>query len=76
MDEAFIRIRGKRHYLWSAVDQDGNVFDILVQSRRSAAAARRFFRKLLKGLRYVSERPPSAARPPSVDGPDSADSKA
>src|SRR6185437_10536967 len=53
MDEVFIRIRGKQHYLWRAVDQDGNVFDILVQSRRSATAARRFFRKLLKGLRYV-----------------------
>src|SRR5882724_13661695 len=51
MDEVFIRIRGKQHYLWRAVDQDGNVLDILVQSRRSAAAATRFFRKLLKGLR-------------------------
>jgi putative transposase len=53
MDEVFIRIRGKRHYLWRAVDQHGNVLDILVQSRRSATAAGRFFRKLLKGLRYV-----------------------
>jgi putative transposase len=53
MDEVFIRIRGKQHYLWRAVDQDGNVLDILVQSRRSATAARRFFRKLLRGLRYV-----------------------
>ena len=49
MDEVFIRIRGKQHYLWRAVDQDGNVLDILVQSRRSATAAKRFFRKLLKG---------------------------
>ena len=53
MDEVFIRIRGKQHYLWRAVDQDGNVLDILVQSRRSATAAKRFFRKLLKGLRYL-----------------------
>src|SRR5262249_49189780 len=53
MDEVFIRIRGKQHYLWRAVDQAGNVLDILVQSRRSATAAKRFFRKLLKGLRYV-----------------------
>jgi putative transposase len=53
MDEVFIRIRGKQHYLWRAVDQDGNVLDILVQSRRSATAARRFFRKLLRGLGYV-----------------------
>src|SRR4051794_29099436 len=53
MDEVFIRIRGKLHYLWRAVDQDGNVLDILVQSRRSAKAAKRFFRKLLTGLQYV-----------------------
>jgi transposase-like protein len=53
MDEVFIRIRGKQHYLWRAVNQDGNVLDILVQSRRNAAAATRFFRNLLKGLRYV-----------------------
>ncbi len=49
----FIRVNGKDHYLWRAVDQDGNVLDILVQSRRNKLAAKRFFRKLLKGLRYV-----------------------
>src|SRR5271169_5041473 len=38
MDEVFIRIRGKQHYLWRAVDQDGNVLDIVVQNRRSATA--------------------------------------
>src|SRR5689334_16374421 len=53
VDEVFIRIRGKLHHLWRAVDQDGHVLDILVQSRRSAKAAQRFFRKLLKGLQYV-----------------------
>jgi putative transposase len=53
MDEVFIRIRGKLHYVWRAVDQDGNVLDILVQSRRNGKAAKRFFRKLLKGLEYV-----------------------
>jgi putative transposase len=53
MDEVFVRIQGKQHYLWRAVDQDGNVLDILVQSRRNAKAAKRFFRKLLKGLQYV-----------------------
>jgi len=53
MDEVFIRIRGKLHYLWRAIDQHGNVLDILVQSRRSAKAAKRFFRKLLKGLQDV-----------------------
>jgi len=49
----FIKINGKDHYLWRAVDQDGNVLDILVQSCRNKKAAKRFFRKLLKGLRYV-----------------------
>jgi putative transposase len=53
LDEVFVRIQGKLHYLWRAVDQDGHVLDILVQSRRSARAAKRFFRKLLKGLQYV-----------------------
>jgi putative transposase len=53
LDEVFITIKGKTHYLWRAVDQDGNVLDILVTSRRNARSAKRFFRKLLKGLRYV-----------------------
>ena len=53
LDEVFIKINGKVHYLWRAVDQDGNVLDILVQSRRNKKAAKRFFRKLLKGLQYV-----------------------
>jgi putative transposase len=53
LDEVFLTIRGERHYLWRAVDQDGNVLDILKQSRRNKKAAKRFFRKLLKGLQYV-----------------------
>ena len=48
MDEVFIKINGKRQYLWRAIDQDGDVLDILVQSRRDRQAALRFFRKLLK----------------------------
>jgi putative transposase len=51
--QVFIRIRGKLHYLWRAVDQHGNVLDVLVQSRRNTKAAQRFLRKLLKGLCYV-----------------------
>ncbi len=47
--EVFVTIRGQRHCLWRAVDQDGDVIDILVQGRRDASAAKRFFRKLLKG---------------------------
>jgi len=53
LDEVFIKIKGKQHYLWRAVDQDGDVLDILVQPRRNAKAAKRFFRKLLKGLQYA-----------------------
>src|ERR1700739_2363643 len=53
LDEVFIRIQGELHYLWRAVDQDGIVLDILVQSRRHAGAAQRFFKRLLKGLQYV-----------------------
>jgi putative transposase len=53
IDEVFLTIKGKRHYLWRAVDQDDNVLDILVQSRRNKKAAKKFFRKLLKGLTYV-----------------------
>jgi putative transposase len=48
LDEVFIKINGEHKYLWRAVDQDGNVLDILVQNRRDKAAARRFFRRLMK----------------------------
>ena len=53
LDEVFVKINGITHYLWRAVDQHGTVLDVLVQSRRNAKAAKRFFRKLLQGLRYV-----------------------
>ena len=53
LDEVFLKINGRLHYLWRAVDQDGDVLDIMVQSRRDKKAAKKFFRKLLKGLRYV-----------------------
>ena len=53
LDKVFVKINGMIHYLWRAVDQHGNVLDVLVQPRRNALAAKRFFRKLLKGLRYV-----------------------
>ena len=49
LDEVFVTINGQRQYLWRAVDQDGDVIDIIVQSRRNRRAAVRFFRKLLKG---------------------------
>jgi putative transposase len=53
IDEVFLTINGERHYLWRAVDQDDNVLDILFQRRRNKQAAKKFFRKLLKGLTYV-----------------------
>ncbi len=49
LDEVFVTIQGRQQYLWRAVDEDGDVIDILVQSRRNRRAASRFFRKRLKG---------------------------
>ena len=48
LDEVQLKIKGKRHWLWRAVDQDGIVLDVLVQSRRDKQAAKRLLRKLLK----------------------------
>ncbi|MBY3617853.1 IS6 family transposase [Rhizobium bangladeshense] len=56
LDEAVVSIRSKKHWLWRAVDQDGFVLDVLVQSCRDAKAAKRMMRKLLK----------SQGRPPRV----------
>src|SRR5215471_1371179 len=53
LDELGLMINGKRGWLWRAVDDAGEVLDILVQRRRSARAAKRCFRKLLTGLRMV-----------------------
>ncbi len=54
LDEVVLKIAGKKHWVWRAVDQDGIVLDILVQSRRDKRAAKRLLRKLLKKQR----RPP------------------
>jgi putative transposase len=48
LDEVEIRIAGEKHWLWRAVDRDGAVLDVLVQSRRDKRAAERLLRKLLK----------------------------
>jgi putative transposase len=53
LDEVFPPLKGEENYLWLAVDQDGHGLDILVQRRRNKKAAKKFFRKLLKGLTYV-----------------------
>jgi putative transposase len=56
LDELFVTIHGRLQYLWRAVDEDGDVIDILVQSRRNKQAAVRFFRKLLKSQGRVPRR--------------------
>ena len=48
IDEVFVKIQGVRHYLWRAVDQDGEVVDVFLQRRRDGAAAKRFFKRLLR----------------------------
>jgi putative transposase len=48
LDEVFVKIRGKQHYLWRAVDQDGEVVDVYLQTRRDPKAAKRFFQRFLK----------------------------
>jgi putative transposase len=53
LDEVFVQISGAQRDLWRAVDQHGTVLDILVQPRRTAVAAKKFFRRLRTGLRCV-----------------------
>ena len=48
IDEVFVKINGKQHYLWRAVDQDGEVVDVYLQTKRNGAAAKRFFKRLLR----------------------------
>ena len=48
VDEGLVKIRGKQHYLWRAVDQDGDGVDVFLQDRRDGRAAKRFFRRLIR----------------------------
>ena len=48
IDEVFVKIDDKQHYLWRAVDQDGEIVDVFLQRRRDGRAAKRFFKRLLK----------------------------
>ena len=48
MDEVFLKIQGKQHYLWRAVGQDGELVDVFLQNRRDGKAPKRFFKRLLK----------------------------
>ena len=47
IDEVFVKLNGKQHYLWRAVDQDGEVVDVYLQARRDGAAAKLFLKRLL-----------------------------
>jgi len=48
IDEVFVKINGKQHYLWRAVDQDGEIIDVFLQAKRDGAAAKRFFKRLMR----------------------------
>jgi putative transposase len=56
MDEMAVRIGGRPHWLWRAVDEHGQTLDVLLQAQRDTAAAKRFFRRLLAAS---SGRPPA-----------------
>ena len=55
LDEVFVRIAGKRTYLWRAVDDEGEVLEVLAQSRRNKRAALKLMRKLLKKQGYIPD---------------------
>jgi putative transposase len=48
IDEVFVKINGRQHYLWRAVDQDGEVVDVYLQAKRDGATAKPFFKRLLR----------------------------
>jgi putative transposase len=56
LDEVFLKFNDRINYLWRAVDQEGNVLNIMVQSKKDKKAARKFFRKLLKGTVNLTEK--------------------
>jgi hypothetical protein len=56
LDEMVVKIRGRRMYLWRAVDDEGEVLDVLVQKRRNKAAAQKLLGKLLKNQGSIRKR--------------------
>src|SRR5450631_1171372 len=56
LDEVYLKINGRMVYLWRAVDAEGEVLDVLIQSRRNKAAALKLMRKLLKKCAFVPDR--------------------
>jgi len=55
LDEVFVKIDGRLVYLWRAVDAEGEVLDVLVQSKRDKRAALKLMRKLLKKMGFVPD---------------------
>ena len=55
VDEVFVKVNGERHYLWRAVDDEGEILDVLVQRKRDRKAALKLLRKLLKRQGYVPD---------------------
>ena len=53
LDEVFVKIKGVQHYLWRAAGQDGNVVDVDLQKKRDGAAARRFFKRILRSMKVL-----------------------
>ena len=74
LDETVIIIAGTKHWLWRAIDADGDVLDILVQPRRNAKAARRFLGKLVTQFGaprvVVTDKPRSYTKPVQTLAPD------
>jgi putative transposase len=56
LDEVYLKIGGRMVYLWRAVDSEGEVLDVLVQSRRNKRAALKLVRKLLKKYGFVPDK--------------------
>ena len=56
LDEVYLKIDGRMVYLWRAVDAEGEILDVLVQSKRNKHAALKLMRKLLKTYAFVPER--------------------
>src|ERR1700682_1829788 len=56
LDEVYLKIDGRMVYLWRAVDAEGEVLDVLVQSKRNKYAALKLMRKLLKKYGFIPDR--------------------
>ena len=53
IDEVFVKINRKQHYLWPAEDQNAELVDVYLQTRSDGATAKRFFKRSLRSLSYA-----------------------